>query len=291
MRLRTLPLALSSIFTAWALAMKQVAVDGVLVALLFSTTILLQILSNFANDYGDYQNGADNADRIGPARSVQSGEISATAMKNAVILTSALAFFSGLSLLWRAFGEKGQFLEASLFLALGLIAIAAAIKYTAGKNPYGYRGLGDFFVFFFFGIVAVGGALFLLKSSLNALDLLGMWIIGTLSTAVLNLNNLRDVENDKNAGKTTLVVRMGFENGKIYHYILVCSAIVAMVALMLLFKGSWDMLPLLVVPFLVKNLSFVKQTKTPALLDSQLKVVALLTFAYSLLLMVSQTIG
>lgn len=291
MRLRTLPLALSAIFTAWALATSQAEVNGVLVALLFSTTIFLQILSNFANDYGDFQNGADNAARVGPPRAVQSGEISPNAMKTAVILMSVLSFLSGISLLWVAFGDKGQFVTAALFLVLGLFAIAAAIKYTAGKNPYGYKGLGDLFVFFFFGVVAVGGSIFLLKGNLAFIDFLGMWVIGALSTAVLNLNNLRDIENDKNAGKVTLVVKMGFEKGKIYHYFLVGSAIVFLTLIALMLKGKFDLLPLLVVPFLAKNLVFVKRTTNPVLLDSQLKVVALLTFAYSVLLMVAQRIG
>lgn len=290
MRLRTLPLALSSVITAVAIAKETTDLDVSVVILLFTTTILLQVLSNFANDYGDFQNGADNENRIGPARAVQSGIIAPKAMKNAVVLTSVLAFLSGILLLWFGLASRGLFIYALLFLALGLAAIAAAIKYTSGKNPYGYRGLGDLFVFVFFGIVAVGGSAFLLKGTIGYTDICGMAIIGMLSTAVLNVNNMRDHVNDKASGKKTVVVALGFKRAKIYHSILIIGALLFMLAIPFTIDSEYTLLFVPVAPILINHLVFVWKCNEPPLLDTQLKKVALTTFLFSMLLLISSFI-
>lgn len=236
-RLRTLPLSLSTITLGNALAVffcrknQQEIIEGTcfyweVFFLAILTTLLLQILSNLANDYGDSQKGADNENRIGPARTVQSGLISSGAMKRAIIICSVLSLISGIVLLY--VGLAGQFsLSFFLFLGLGLAAIAAAIKYTVGKGAYGYLGLGDVFVFLFFGLLGVGGSFYLQYPSLAALAAIiaPAAAMGMLSAGVLNLNNMRDIENDLAVGKVTLAARLGLRNAKVYHSILILGAI------------------------------------------------------------------
>jgi 1,4-dihydroxy-2-naphthoate octaprenyltransferase len=286
MRLRTLPLALSSIVAGIAISMERASVELLPAILIVLTTIFLQILSNFANDYGDFKNGADNTERIGPKRAVQSGVISASQMKNAIILLVVLSLVSGFSLLWLTLGNRGLFLEALSLLVIGLGAIAAAIKYTAGKNPYGYKGWGDFFVFLFFGIVGIGGTTFLLAGNITWSDGLLMLTVGCLSTAVLNLNNLRDHVNDAKTGKKTLVVKWGFEDGKFYHYVLIITALVSAAMFALLMNNPLFFVPMIVGVILVKNIVFVAKCTVPQALDSELKKVALSAFLYSLILLI-----
>ncbi|MFY8137848.1 MAG: 1,4-dihydroxy-2-naphthoate octaprenyltransferase [Flavobacteriales bacterium] len=291
MRLRTLPLALSSIVAGIAISMERASVELLPAILIVLTTIFLQILSNFANDYGDFKNGADNTERIGPKRAVQSGVISASQMKNAIILLVVLSLVSGFSLLWLTLGNRGLFLEALSLLVIGLGAIAAAIKYTAGKNPYGYKGWGDFFVFLFFGIVGIGGTTFLLAGNITWSDGLLMLTVGCLSTAVLNLNNLRDHINDEKTGKKTLVVKWGFEDGKFYHYVLIITALVSAAMFALLMNNLLFFIPLIVGVILVKNIVFVAKCNVPQALDSELKKVALSAFLYSLILLICVSVS
>ena len=229
-RLRTLPLALSSILMGIIVSyihdsfLLQVSIWAVI------TTLLLQILSNLANDYGDASKGTDNENRLGPERTVQSGKISPKSMKNAIIIFSFLSLISGLYLIWLS---NIDFIKALLFLLLGVLAIAAAIKYTVGKRAYGYSGLGDLFVFIFFGPVAVLGS-FYLNSGYISYDVIFPAItVGLLSTAVLNLNNMRDLDNDKKSGKNTIVVKLGIKRAKLYHIIIVNIAFFSL----LLFKN------------------------------------------------------
>ena len=291
MRLRTLPLALSSILAGIALSMERASVELLPAILIVLTTIFLQILSNFANDYGDFKNGADNTERIGPKRAVQSGVISATQMKNAIILLAVLSLVSGFSLLWLTLGNRGLFLEALSLLVIGLGAIAAAIKYTAGKNPYGYKGWGDFFVFLFFGIVGVGGTTFLLAGNITWSDGLLILTVGCLSTAVLNLNNLRDHINDAKTGKKTLVVKWGFEDAKFYHYVLIITALVSAAMFALLMNNPLFFIPMIVGVILVKNIVFVAKCNVPQALDSELKKVALSAFLYSFILLICVSVS
>ncbi len=283
-RLRTLPLAAASTLTGSALAWHEGKGNVAIFIWALLTTFLLQILSNFANDYGDYSHGVDNEKRVGPTRTMQSGAITKNQMKRALILCSGLALTSGLLLLWISFGREGLFGQALFFLVLGIAAIAAAFKYTVGKNPYGYSGLGDVFVFLFFGIVGVCGTCFLYSRAWNPWGILPAITIGLLSVGVLNLNNLRDHVNDAASGKRTLVVRMGFKNGKIYQLIIVVSALLSMMVWMILFNTDLiQWLPSIVLVLPIILLIKIFKIDDPSLLDTELKKVALSSFLFSLL--------
>lgn len=280
-RLRTLPLALSTIIMGAFLAANAFAFSWPVFILAVTTTLFLQILSNLANDYGDTQNGADNAERVGPQRSVQSGAITAEDMRIAMGIFALLALGSGIALLAVAFSNWVNIL---LFLVLGIGAIAAAIKYTAGKNPYGYRGMGDIFVFLFFGLVGTAGTYFLFTSHMEPLILLPAISMGCLSTGVLNLNNMRDHIPDQKAGKITMVVRLGFAKAKQYHQALILTAFgAALLYTFAHYQSIWQFAFVLTAPIFLNHLRFVAQTKEPALLDPQLKVLALSTLLFSVL--------
>jgi 1,4-dihydroxy-2-naphthoate octaprenyltransferase len=285
MRLRTLPLAASCILAGAAAAKTLGEINGVVLALTLATTFLLQILSNLANDYGDYSHGVDNEQRVGPTRALQSGAISQAQMKRALIITTALTLLSGMYLLWVVFSPKAQFVQALLMLLLGFGAIAAAIKYTVGSNPYGYRGLGDLFVFLFFGPVGVLGTCFLLTGVLTASPMLLAMTTGLYSTAVLNLNNLRDHVNDAASGKQTLVVKMGFRNGKVYQTILILTGSLSLCCWIFLnAQSTLAWIPVIAALGQCALLLTVWKTQQPALLDPLLKKVAILSLLSSLLL-------
>jgi 1,4-dihydroxy-2-naphthoate octaprenyltransferase len=209
-RLRTLPLALASIFLGSFIAAAHGAFDWLIFSLCVLTTLFLQILSNLANDYGDSIHGADGEHREGPSRAVQAGLISATQMKKAMTVFGVLSFITGVLLIYTAF--QAQWWLALIFLGLGLGAIYAAIRYTAGKNPYGYKGLGDLFVLLFFGLVGVGGSYFLYTQVLDWFILLPATGCGLLAVGVLNVNNIRDIKSDEVSGKRSIPVRIGREN-------------------------------------------------------------------------------
>jgi len=253
-RLKTLPLALSNTIIGSCLAASDDGFRWSVFGLAALTTILLQTMSNMANDYGDFVNGKDTAERIGPKRMVQSGEITPKIMLRGIIVIGFLCVVSGSALI--LIGTAGMDITNLLiFGVLGLAAIAAAIKYTVGKNPYGYRGLGDIFVFIFFGLVGVIGTYFLHTQSFRWDILLPASAIGFLSTGVLNMNNMRDYEADKNAGKTTIVVAMGVKKAAYYHLFLVCGAVLLAVIYTLLnyhSVGQW--LFVLSFPILFLNL-------------------------------------
>ena len=218
-RLRTLPLASACVLTGGALA-AAAGVDAARFQPLFwgclITVLLLQVLANFANDLGDFVNGADTAEGLERGdRAVASGRISAATMKRVVAATALLAFAAGVATVWLAVGDA--LFELLLWIGVGAVAIAAAYTYTAGNRPYGYSGLGDISVFAFFGVAGVAGTAALITGGFDARWLLPSLTIGLLSVAVLNLNNLRDHLSDAQTGKRTLIVRMGFERGKIYH--------------------------------------------------------------------------
>lgn len=223
-RPRTLPLAVGSILLGNFLAYATGKFDLIIAILATLTTLLLQILSNFANDLGDFSNGVDNADRKVALRAVQTGKISQQEMRTAVMWTAVLSFFSGISLLF--FGLKNAPLEVwATFLALGVAAIAAAVAYTVGKRPYGYMGLGDVSVFLFFGLIGTVGTYYLQTYSLDLAIFLPASGCGFLSVAVLNLNNLRDIDNDIKTGKNSIPVRIGKSFGFYYQKALYIFAI------------------------------------------------------------------
>ncbi len=214
-RLRTLPLSLSGIILGGLLAKWKGSFDGIIFGLSCLTTILFQVLSNFANDYGDGTKGTDNEHRIGPARMIQSGAISHQSMFRGIIITVILSLVSAVTLLWYAF-IPGHWNEFFIFIGLGVACILAALFYTMGKKPYGYMGLGDIFVFIFFGLVSVLGSEFLYTKTFTWDSLLPASAVGLFSVAVLNLNNMRDIESDRLSNKKTLALRMGFQNAKYY---------------------------------------------------------------------------
>ncbi|MGV3638540.1 MAG: 1,4-dihydroxy-2-naphthoate polyprenyltransferase [Flavobacteriales bacterium] len=286
-RLRTLPLAVSSIIVGSALALivdgnvegAEARVSVVVLALL--TAILLQILSNLANDLGDHQHGTDNAQRVGPQRAVQSGAITPGQMKRAMIICGLLAFISGCALITVALGLT---LSTLLFLTIGLLAIGAAVKYTFGEIPYGYAGLGDINVFLFLGIVGVCGTLYLQVRDMGVPVLFPAIGLGLLSTGVLNVNNMRDIVNDAASGKRTLVVRMGSANARIYHTVLVLGGLLGLVGFSLMADLGWTMWIFLIAsPGLIIHLKRVWTTAEPRDLDPQLKVLAMGTFLTALL--------
>lgn len=284
MRLRTLPLALSSMVMGAGLAWGSPFFNAEMAALAALTTVLLQILSNLANDYGDFVSGVDLKERVGPERALQSGAITPKAMKRAVVLFVLLALISGLSLLGLAW-ESGMREAVYVLFGLGVAAIAAAIMYTVGKRPYGYMGLGDFFVFVFFGLVGVGGSYYLISGGVWSWQvLLPASSIGMLSTAVLNLNNMRDAEKDAMAGKRTLSVLLGKRKSKIYHTILLIAPFPLMMAF---FFGAGVPLMfhfyLVALPMMGRNLVKVQLFGDPRTLDPELKKVALGTFLFAAL--------
>lgn len=278
-RLRTLPLSVSGIIVGSAYAYHQGLSDWKIVVLALLTTLGLQVLSNYANDYGDGVKGTD-ANRIGEKRLVAAGVITAEQMKKAVIITAILTFIIALLLIYVAFGKE-NFGLSLIFILLGIGAIGAAIKYTVGKSAYGYSGFGDVFVFLFFGWVSVVGSNFLFTHFIDWKLFLPATAIGLLSVAVLNLNNMRDIENDKIAGKNTLVVKMGLAWAKKYQYFLIISSTLLFMVFEILVKiqGLSGVFCLIL---FTNHLFFVKKTNNPRDFDSQLKIVALGTFIISL---------
>lgn len=283
-RVRTLPLSVSGIIVGSFYAMSQGIFNWNIVIFALLTTLGLQILSNFANDYGDGVKGTDNEDRVGPKRAIQSGVISPAEMKRAIVITSLITLLFAVLLIYFAF--KGKYLVFSLiFLVLGILAIASAIRYTVGKSAYGYRGYGDVFVFVFFGMVSTFGVYFMFSKTLDLLLLLPATSIGFLSVGVLNLNNMRDEESDRKAGKNTIVVKNGGTWAKKYHFFLVISAMILVLIFAFLNDFHFDQYIFLVAYFpMISHLITVYKNKTPRLLDPELKKLAISTFLLAVLL-------
>jgi len=292
-RLRTLPLSVSGIIVGSMYALAH-PTDEILTPTdvfnwrLFGfailTTLGLQILSNFANDYGDGMKGTDNEDRIGPKRAIQSGVITPAAMKRAIIITSFLTLLSAIALIYYAFRDTNLFYSL-FYLALGILAILSAIRYTVGNTAYGYRGYGDLFVFVFFGLVSTLGVNFLYSKQLDFELILPAMAIGFLSVGVLNLNNMRDEASDKKVGKNTIVVKIGGEKAKKYHYFLIVSAMVLTLVFAVISEFKFDQyLFLLAYIPLTNHLITVSKNQEPRALDPELKKLALSTFLLSVLL-------
>jgi 1,4-dihydroxy-2-naphthoate polyprenyltransferase len=296
-RVRTLPLSVSGILLGCFYAMSQGIFNWKIVLFALTTTLGLQVLSNFANDYGDGVKGTDNEDRIGPKRAIQSGNISPSAMRYAIFITAFLTLVSAMLLIYCSF--KGKYLIYSLvFFVLGIIAIASAIYYTVGKNAYGYRGLGDIFVFVFFGLVSTLGIYFMFSKQLDWLLFLPATAIGLLSVGVLNLNNMRDEESDRKSNKNTIVVKNGGIWAKKYHFFLIITAMILVLVFAIIFDFSlrdpnpetfnFDIYIFLLayIP-LIMHLNRVYKNTNPRLLDPELKKLALSTFLLSILLSLS----
>lgn len=298
-RLRTLPLALASMLMGCFLAAINGYFDIKIASLTILTAILLQILSNYANDYGDSIHGADHKDRVGPKRAVQAGKITSSQMRNAVILFSLLSFVSGVLLLIVAidFQKESSLKTLGFFLGLGLFCIAGAILYTAGKKPYGYMGLGDIAVLIFFGWVAGGGTYFLQAQAYfqSSTDFQSIsWDIflpatscGLFAVGVLNLNNIRDIKSDILAGKNSIPVRIGKEKANIYHAsVLILAWVCALIFLGLNYQNLFNLLFLITLPLFVRNIIQVFKRKDMEL-DPLLKQLALSTLLFVILFGIS----
>ncbi len=274
-RLRTLPLALASIGLGSFIAASRGFFNLKVTILCILTTLFLQILSNLANDYGDSVHGADGKNREGPERLVQSGDISLNSMRIAIIIFAVLSAISGMLLIYRE--------NLLLFVPLGILAIIAAITYTVGKKPYGYAGLGDISVFIFFGLVGVLGTYFLQAHQFSWELILPAASCGFFSTAVLNINNIRDINSDKIAGKMSLPVRLGPEKSRIYHlFLLIIGLTSAILYTILQFKSLWQLLFLLIIPLLIKNGKSIWSKKQASELDPFLKQMAITTLLFVL---------
>ncbi|MCH2031994.1 MAG: 1,4-dihydroxy-2-naphthoate octaprenyltransferase [Tenacibaculum sp.] len=301
-RLRTLPLSVSGIIVGGFLGLSDLyhmslstldegwflylgernPIKTSIFWLAILTTIGFQVLSNFANDYGDGVKGTDE-NREGEARMVASGAITPKQMKSAMIVTTIFTLVVAIALIYVAFG-KDNFGFSLLFFGLGIASIVAAIKYTVGNSAYGYSGFGDLFVFLFFGLLAVVGTYFLYTKTLSFTIFLPAFTIGALSTAVLNLNNMRDRVNDAKVGKNTLVVKIGSEFAKYYHYYLIASSFLfSFLYVGIHYRTPFQFLFLIAYIPLIKHLLFVYNNKEESLLDGELKKVALSTFLFAIL--------
>lgn len=277
-RLRTLPLALSCIGMGAFLAADAAAFRWSVFVLCVATTIFLQILSNLANDYGDTVNGADNEHREGPQRAVQSGAISIGAMRMAIYIFITLCLGTGVSLLIVSFGLNWE--AIGFFFGLGLLSIFAAIAYTVGRRPYGYIGLGDLSVLIFFGLVGVMGSYYLFTQQLAWTKVLPAMSCGFFSIAVLNVNNIRDIESDRKAGKFSIPVRIGRKNAVTYHWVLLVSGWLAALAYSFThFVSVGQFIYVLSLPLFLSNARAVA-TKPSSALDPYLKQMALSTLLF-----------
>ncbi len=291
LRPKTLPLAFAAIVVGTVLAWWQGYFDPLVAVLALITAGLLQILSNLANDYGDAVKGSDKPDRIGPLRGMQKGVISLAQMKRALMIVIALSCISGLLLVTAATQTMADFIG---FLALGGLSIIAAITYTVGKRPYGYLGLGDISVLLFFGWISVMGSWYLQTHMLIPAVILPATACGLLATAVLNINNLRDIESDRENGKNTLVVRLGPVNARRYHAGLLVGALICL-ALFNLFslQSLWGWLFVLAAPLLIKQARFVLREldprAMPPMLERTVKGALLTNLLFVLGIILSQT--
>lgn len=280
-RLRTLPLSLSGVIMGSMLAASNNAFSAGIFLMAVLTTLFLQILSNLANDFGDSELGTDNAKRVGPVRTLQGGLVTRSEMKIMIAVFIVLSLFSGISLLFLAF-EKIHTKGLIIMLLIGIISILSAVFYTIGKKPYGYLGLGDMFVFIFFGLVSVQGTYFLFTGSYDISTLIPAISVGLLSAGVLNLNNMRDHINDKASGKHTLVVRIGLLKAKIYHYFLIGTALLSSFLYLIITQnilvGLAFIIP--VIP-LIYNIIKVYGIHDPREFDPELKKLALSTLLFT----------
>jgi len=284
MRLRTLPLSLSGIILASCFAVYNGFFQSRICVLAVLTTLSFQILSNLANDYGDGVKGTDSKDRIGPKRAIQSGKISPEEMFNAIKINVLISICLSTALIYSAFGVKNFGLTLTFFL-LGTLSVIAAIRYTVGKNAYGYKALGDVFVFIFFGLVSVIGCYVLYAKKINHVVFLPAITIGLLSAAVLNLNNMRDITSDTKSKKETLAVKLGLTKAKKYHNSLIVSAILLSTLFSILYYTSpYNLIFMVTYMPLFMHLKTINNISDSKLFDPELKKIALTTFLLAILM-------
>ncbi len=284
MRLRTLPLSVSGIILGTCFAYYNGHFSWWVLVFAILTTMSLQVLSNLANDYGDGVRGTDNDERVGPQRAIQSGEITPEEMLDAIKFNIIVVIILTLSLIWVAFGSA-NFLFIFLFVFLGGLSLYAALNYTMGDSPYGYRALGDVFVFVFFGLISTIGSYLLYMHVLDHVAILPAIALGLLSVGVLNLNNMRDINSDTSAGKITMAVKLGLESAKKYHYFLIIGAmIITVIFSILYYVEPYNFMYLIAFIPLIIHVKKIKVAVQPNDFDSQLKILALSTFLFALLL-------
>ena len=287
-RLRTLPLSLSGIIVGNGLAYESDGFSLVILVLSLATTIAFQVLSNFANDYGDGVKGTDNESRIGPARVLQQGLLTRAQLKKGIQICAAVSLVFAFALIYVAFGTS-DLLYSLIFIILGIASVVAAIKYTVGSNAYGYRALGDLFVFLFFGGVSVLGSYFLQAQEFQIDLILPATALGLLSVGVLNLNNMRDIHTDKEVNKITMAVLLGASLSKAYHAFLLIGAVLTTV-----FYVKMDIQPaylfmIAVLPMMI-HLRRVLGYTDPKEFDPELKRLALCTFLFAILFAIGQNL-
>ena len=279
-RLRTIPLSISGILVGSAAAFLKNDFSVGVFTLTILTTICYQLLSNFANDYGDGVKGTDSDERLGPKRILQSELISMSQLRKAIFVISGVAVLLTILLVYSAFGLS---ITALSFLGLGFFAIIAAIRYTVGSNAYGYKGLGDLFVFLFFGCVSVLGSHYLYTFEFDLSLIFPAISIGLLSVGVLNINNMRDRENDNKYGKTTIAVRLGAEKAALYQLALVGIPFILTVFYGLIYNAiAFVVLSAIMMIPISLHLKVVFQKQNEKNLDPELKKIALLTFFYAI---------
>ncbi len=284
-RLRTLPLALSGVLCGIALAPEYFNWVIAFGCILTATT--LQILSNFANDYGDFKKGTDNENRIGPARTMQLGLIDKKEMKQAIVTTSILALIIGLFTVLYSVDEP---IKTVIYIIIAGGSVAAAIKYTVGNNAYGYKGYGDIFVFIFFGLASILGTKYLLSDFISMLDVLVAIAIGLFSTSVLNLNNMRDIENDTQQHKYTLVTKMGLKKAFFYHNALINIGLILILSYTFIDASNsmYSYICLLGFPLMISHILRISKKGIHTNFDPELKKVALSTFFISVLFTIQE---
>ncbi|HPT20631.1 MAG TPA: 1,4-dihydroxy-2-naphthoate octaprenyltransferase [Bacteroidales bacterium] len=279
-RLHTLPLTVSNIFLGTMIACSQGKFRLNIFLLGLATAILLQVLSNYANDYGDFVSKADQKRVSKFERSLQSGKITPKQMRRMLAFIALLTLITGISLIASAGLSVGTI---TVFLSTGILCIVAAFTYTMGKKPYGYSGFGDIAVFIFFGIVAVCGIYVLHTREWDWRILLPATTFGLFSTGVLNINNLRDIESDRLSGKSSLIVKIGIEKGKIYHTCLILVALIlGIVSSLLDYHSIFQFIYLLTFPFFIRNIRKVSGFNQSSMLDNELRNLSLTIFFYSL---------
>lgn len=288
-RPKTLPLAIASIVTGSALAYYYHQFNGTIALLALITATLLQIVSNFANDYGDHIKGSDTAERIGPLRGIQQGAITFSQLRLGLILVTLASMISGAALIAVACQTWNDVLA---FIVLGILAIIASITYTVGKKPYGYMGLGDVSVFIFFGLLGVCGTFYLQSHLLNWAMVLPAMMSGLLAVAVLNINNLRDIEQDKKSGKNTLIVRIGAVAGSYYHISLIfLAALFALLFALYHFQHWYSFIFILVLPLLAKHAVFVMNHRDALQLRPMLAQMAKLALLFNIIFSLGLCLG
>ncbi|MCP4906820.1 MAG: 1,4-dihydroxy-2-naphthoate polyprenyltransferase [bacterium] len=274
-RPRTLPVSIGPVLVGTAVAHIH---GGARIAPAIAAglgALLLQIGSNFANDVFDFEKGADTEDRIGPPRATQLGLLTPAALKRGMLGVFALAILVGAYLSWVA---------GPVIIAVGLVSIVAAIAYTGGPWPLGYHGLGDLAVFLFFGLVAVVGTTFVQTGTLPMLAWLSALPVGGLATAILVVNNLRDIETDVAAGKRTLAVRLGRRGARVEWALLVAGAYLLPIVLWLgAGEAPWILLPWVSAPRAIRLFDVIRSNEGGPALNEALAGTAQLGFLFSVL--------